>query len=292
MKLAVACLATALTLPACALADEGAGWVRWKTDSASAQTRTLADLRFGMATQIASNGRRTPILTISDGVRPPLRIEGERGMSSATYASFGVFQLDRRRAGPVVLFSSYSGGAHCCNMYRAAYAEGGGWTVRKLGRWHTSATPQVRDVDGDGRLELVGRDQRFAYAFTSYAESVPPAQVYELVDGELVDVSGDPRYRRVFLRELKDLRSHCERDRARGYCASYAATAARLGRIDEASDVLDRAFPNNGEADSAPLLHPGPGGSLRKPFPTFREAVTWYLGELGYLPTPSAGAAP
>lgn len=294
MRPAVAMVAAvAFVLPGWVLAGpKPPPWIVWQTDSTATQSRTVSGLRFEMATVVGANGQRTPVLAVSDGIRRSHQIVGEAGHATSTNAAFSVARLDRNRDQPIVLFRSYSGGAHCCHVYRAAYQDtGGAWTVRDLGYWHSSYAPQLRDVDRDGRLELVGRDQRFAYAFTSHAESVAPAQVWELVEGQLVDVSSHRRYRRVFERELNGLRSHCLRERARGYCASYAATAARLGRLSEAGQVLDQAFPpRSGDRESAPILQASPEGPFRKQFSTFREAVTWYLGELGYPSRQAEGA--
>jgi hypothetical protein len=44
-----------------------------------------------------------------------------------------------------------------------------------------------QDLDGDGTIELVSKDQSFYYAFSAYAFSFPPSQIFSLKEGKLVD---------------------------------------------------------------------------------------------------------
>ena len=51
------------------------------------------------------------------------------------------------------------------------------------GRWETvnvgefdSDGPQIEDLNGDGAVELVGKDESFDYAFASYAEILCAAE--------------------------------------------------------------------------------------------------------------------
>jgi hypothetical protein len=56
------------------------------------------------------------------------------------------------------------------------------------GRWETvnvgefdSEGPQIEDSNGDGAVELVGKDDSFDYTFASYAESYAPPKILRLV---------------------------------------------------------------------------------------------------------------
>jgi len=91
---------------------------------------------------------------------------------------------------PELLLDLYWGGAHCCY-----------WT--DIYRYHpTSATYtsaphfwgdlfyRVRDLDHDPHtLEFVSGDDRFAYAFTSFADSSFPIALWRYADGSLVDIT-------------------------------------------------------------------------------------------------------
>ena len=79
---------------------------------------------------------------------------------------------------PEVLFDVYSGGAHCCVTTRFfTYRPQSNSYRRARSQYWGNAGYEVEDLDGDGRLELSGRDDVFAFAFSSYAASAFPPKI-------------------------------------------------------------------------------------------------------------------
>ncbi|MBA3717197.1 MAG: hypothetical protein H0W87_03080 [Actinobacteria bacterium] len=94
--------------------------------------------------------------------------------------------LDGNGEGEVIA-DFYTGGAHCCTfslIYR--YAGSGYVAVR-----HMWGDPSywLRDLEGDRVPEFVTGDDRFAYAFTSYAGSALPVEVWSYRAGRMTDVT-------------------------------------------------------------------------------------------------------
>jgi hypothetical protein len=141
-----------------------------------------------------------------------------------------------------VLVNVFSGGAHCCSLLRLLRFDGTGYTAID----HDFLDPGYRleDLDGDGTPELSSADGRFGYAFTAYAYSSMPIQIWRLADGRLADVTGE--YRSRVRKDVKLLwkRYLRRRDRAdgiqRGAIAAWAADEYRLGRRAQAVRVLRR----------------------------------------------------
>ena len=100
---------------------------------------------------------------------------------------------------PVVLFQTYSGGAHCCTTVTAIVPRGERLegVVVYAGDGGPLDEPPT-DRDGDGLLDFVSYDNAFLYRFASYADSFPPPQVVNLIDGRAVDVSDRPAFRPLF----------------------------------------------------------------------------------------------
>ncbi len=88
---------------------------------------------------------------------------------------------------PEVLLDIYTGGAHCCVDT---------WIYRFTGTTYTGTPHQwgdvgysLKDLDRDGIPELKSADDRFAYAFTSFAESWFPPMVWQFRAGKLTDAT-------------------------------------------------------------------------------------------------------
>ncbi|UTI66576.1 hypothetical protein NBH00_10280 [Paraconexibacter antarcticus] len=84
---------------------------------------------------------------------------------------------------PEVLFETLSGGAHCCQTTRIYRYLGNGGYSRPLSVPWGNAGYVLKDLGHDGRQELVGGDDAFAYAFSSYAASVFPPKIVRYAVG-------------------------------------------------------------------------------------------------------------
>lgn len=114
------------------------------------------------------------------------------------FASFSLQNLDPDGI-PEVIFHRYTGGAHCCSVYTIYSAQN-----ERLHRTLTypldaAAAGTFEDLDGDGYSEFLSADQRFLYAFGSYAGSWPPIVTLTFRNGSLIDTT------RQF---PEDMRSH------------------------------------------------------------------------------------
>jgi hypothetical protein len=173
-----------------------------------------------------------------------------------------------------VIVRLFTGGAHCCFI--------GQVFERSDGRYHLSqrdfGNPAivVEDVDGNGTIEIKTGDDRFAYAFTSYAGTRFPLQIFKVEHGRFVDRSR--AYSPVLRAEARRLWSEYQRWRGRGgdlrgVFAAWAADAARLGRRGKVRRELFRGVergwlsPVSGQA----------GGH------GFRGKLWRLLGRIGYL---------
>jgi hypothetical protein len=88
-----------------------------------------------------------------------------------------------------ILINFYSGGAHCCtfsNIYR--YQSDSNDYISITQSWGNPSF-QLEDLDGDGLMEFVSADNRFAYRFAGYAASGMPLQIWQYRQGDMVDVT-------------------------------------------------------------------------------------------------------
>ena len=81
---------------------------------------------------------------------------------------------------PQVIATHFTGGAHCCTIMKVLTFVDGRWETVNVGEFDSDG-PQIEDLNGDGVVELVGKDESFDYAFASYAESYAPPKVYRLI---------------------------------------------------------------------------------------------------------------
>lgn len=143
---------------------------------------------------------------------------------------------------PEVVIELYSGGAHCC--FSTVFLRFDGQRYRGL--MHVWGNVGYHLARLDGGTELVSADDRFAYEFTSFAESAFPVQIWRYERGRLIDVTGDYRYairndaNELWQSYLK-LRAQPRAD-VRGILAAWLADEYRLGRATEAWRELEIAY--------------------------------------------------
>ncbi|NJM85266.1 MAG: hypothetical protein HC873_17645 [Leptolyngbyaceae cyanobacterium SL_1_1] len=92
---------------------------------------------------------------------------------------------------PEIRLEIYSGGAHCCFSTLIYGYEAEGDSYRLTEHFWGNGGYQLQDLDGDGAPEFLSRDDRFAYAFASYAASRYPVQFWRYQDGVMVEVTRD-----------------------------------------------------------------------------------------------------
>jgi hypothetical protein len=264
--------------------------VEW-TDNGSPRTYATEGLQLIMSTEQDGEGAKVPVLTVRSADLGDSKVVGVAGGETAS-AKFIVLRPSRADRFPSVLLMTYSMGAHCCTSLRLLTPRNNAWTLADLGQWDgepLSAAPT--DVDGDGRLDFVMRDNAFLYAFASYADSWTPSLVYNVVDGRFVDRTAAARYRSIHLADMVQAKAECAK-RSNGACAAYVASAARIGQeaaaLQFASANFDQATTQGWlPARCQQQLVDGacPSGAEIQPS-GFVQALEWFLQDRGYVRGP------
>jgi hypothetical protein len=213
------------------------GAVEWGYRPPEPASFRTGDLTIDVREARAGAVRGGFVATVTRRGRQPQRIRtGPMGWVGCCSVTVG--RIDRSGARYVML-GSHTGGPHCCWQIQVALPDGPRRAVVTIGAF--DATPnmngEIRDIDGDGRIDFVMGDDDFLYSFTSYAGSSAPPQVWNVVGGRALNVSAAPRYRALFVRAMNEFRPHCLRADwgfRNSACAAYVAAAARAGRFEMA----------------------------------------------------------
>ncbi len=223
-----------------------------------------------------------PAITVAEGV----------AMSRYYDRWVGIGRLAISDPAPSVLLAGFSGGAHCCATLKAIVPHQG--RLRVLEFEAVDGEPDdafPRDIDLDGVVDFVRRDQRFRYAFAGGAGSWSPPVVYNIREGQIVDVTTRPGHRHLWENYAREARVHCA-DRSNedrnGACAAYAAAAARLGGYADAMREISSLAATGPDI----ILPPGcrvalideacPAGN-EVAFRTFPAALDWFLRTHDYI---------
>ncbi|MCB2088834.1 MAG: hypothetical protein KDD98_08420 [Sphingomonadaceae bacterium] len=137
------------------------------------------------------------------------------------------------------------------------------------------------DVDGDGTVELLVPDQRFADAFGTAGKAPAPPLIYALQHGRFVEASRDGSYFDYFRLLEPEAAEACEnidglpRSEIRAACyPTLAGLMARSGKWPAANQVLQRR-----NEDFATLDLPARAGGISWDIGVTRHLIAW-----GYLP--------
>jgi len=172
-----------------------------------------------------------PVLSVAVGGAVVLEVAGVGSGYDVPLAEASIAEIDPDNRQREVFFSSYSGGAHCCNAVIVADEVAGKWTAVPVGDFDGDGD-LLHDIDKDGRAEIVTVDNRFLYRFDCYACSAAPLAIYAVTGGKMADVSAEPRYaaaQRDWLVQIEDTVDPTERWSSPGYLAGWVAQKVRVG---------------------------------------------------------------
>jgi hypothetical protein len=259
-------------------------WVA-KND-AEKQSFQIERFILSLSTHIHRNGERVAFLSVRSPTGETASIHGQAGYPVPS-AGFGVGRLDPKSSTPQVIFTSYTGGLHCCTKITVLTLLEGKWQRIEFGLWDGDPLPVFpSDVDGDGTPDLVLKDDRFDYAFAPYTESHKPPRIFNISGGRIVEVGQARRYDHLYQAHMKRTHALCLKKK-NGACAAFVANAARLGRREWAWNIMlthhqrdsDWGFPIKCKVPKIRDACP-PGQSEQ--FRDFPEALAWFLTDTGY----------
>lgn len=179
---------------------------------------------------------------------------------------------------PEVLLEVFSGGAHCCAYLLAYRYQQFDNTYERIVHPWGNVGYSLRDLNRDGPLEFVSADNRFAYLFTSYADSSFPLRIWQLADSGFVDATRrfGRQVRQDALRQLRRYRRALRQRRdVRGILAAFLADEYRLRRSRQGWGVLRRADAT-GQLRSPYGDNTGPSGKR------YLSALRRFLRRAGY----------
>ncbi len=179
----------------------------------------------------------------------PLIVVSEANDWAFANISLYIFEPNRT---PTIMFQSFSGGAHCCAIVNLVDLGKEQLKVENLGFFDGDFLYPT-DIDGDGIVEIVTYDNAFLYSFDSYANSLPPRQIFSFNNGQPYDASFERRFDRIFLEEYDEAKAAClenEEGLSAGLCAGYLAIAARVGKYKKAKNLVLKAIREGREINS------------------------------------------
>lgn len=291
----LAALAAALALTAAAPAPSArplpvGKTLTWRADAYPRPIRLQAGSLTLAVRPLKRDGLVGPAVTVSQPGRSSATVEGE--IAGLTFPN-RVTVLRWNRAGDLfLLLESFSGGAHCCASVQAVVPDGARFRTVEIGEFDGDRLQQLpADLDGDGAVDFVGTDDRFLYAFASYADSLAPPKIVDIVAGKAVDVSARPAFRPLFAHAMAEARKGCAKPRnstVNGDCAAYVANAARAGRFEQAwAEMLhayDRKAHDFPEGCRVPMTEDADCPKAQKiRYATYPEALRAFLIRTGYI---------
>jgi S1-C subfamily serine protease len=254
-------------------------------------------VRRGMSVASMSSAKGADGLSFSvlrlktEGSDGAIKVDGVTATTPWAHVEF--IRLDPKTPEPQVVFSSFSGGAHCCTSTQIL-------TLNSEHRWRAIDNSAIdgegysyEDIAGDGAAELIGYDNSFLYKFESYAGSFAPPLVQRLIGTAIVNVTKEPSIRPLIQRALRQMEFAANKSQDlwtnNGFLGGWVATKALLGEVDDAWRRMLPIYDRNSMFFDEECLIPVkieqcPADRKRKlPFP---EALRKHLAANGY-PVPT-----
>jgi serine protease Do len=214
-------------------------------------------------------------------------------------AGAGLIKLDAASEQPQLVVTRNSGGAHCCTMTWIATKPKGsaGWTLVTANQLDGGGYA-FSDLDNNGAMELLNRDNQFFYAFDSYVDSNAPTRISQLLGTTLVDTTIDPHWSHEKRQDLAQMEFSAkvtpEQWTANGFLAGWVAQKIMLGEGEAAWAKMLKS--HNTDPDFGPMEcsidkseADCPDHLLQKV--PFERALAKFLRDANYAPLPKAAEA-
>ena len=231
---------------------------------------------------------QTPVVSVSAGGKEMLKAAGSESFPDNPIFVVQIAEMDPGNPYAEIVFSTYSGGAHCCSDTHilASSKDGKKWRDIEAGAFDGGPL-KARDLDGDGRYEIATRDNAFLYTFACYACSTAPLQILRLDDGKMKNVSGDAAYRPHQIDSLRRMVEWAGEDVDRnGFLAGYVAQKILLGEGAAAWKLMLKHYERKSDwgLESCTVKEDDKGECPkgRKVMLSFPQALEKFLTEAGY----------
>jgi uncharacterized protein YecT (DUF1311 family) len=268
-----------------------------KFDGKKPLTLTHGDLVIGIDSEAApgDNKLRLPVVSGRYKGQPAFSMHlmgDEAAGQELPEAQVFLTKLSPTATEPEVMFTYFTGGAHCCTVTQiATMDQAGDWHVVDAGMLDGGGLEPL-DLERNGGAELVSVDNAFLYAFGCYACSYPPTRVQKLEGSQIKDVTRDDRYRDFLRQRLLQTeagaRKSGDRDtlRSTGYLGGWVAAKALVGEFADAWQTMLTTFEPNSdwpmeECAKPVALEQCPDSERRKV--DFPHALASLLAANGYI---------
>lgn len=200
---------------------------------------------------------------------------------------------------PEVIFHRFTGGAHCCSIYRVYSWQGDRLHQLQTYPLDAAAAGDFTDLDNDGYSEFLTADGRFLYAFGSYASSWPPSIVLSFRNGTLIDVTRQfPERLRSQAYQMyeatRDSSPNSPTPGANSILAGYVAQKILLGEYASGWDYM---LAHYNAIDDWGLTTTNAAGAIVQQYADYPTALSAFLRDLNYLtatkePNPELNLSP
>ena len=197
---------------------------------------------------------------------------------------------------PQILFDAYTGGAHCCTMTEILLASNSGnWHFADFG-YRDGDKLKFEDTTGAGNYVVIGVDESFNYTFDCYACSRPPIKIEEFKNGQLNDVTREPRLRDRLKYELQRIESDPSTNwNSNGFLAGWVALKSLLGEQNDAFRRLLPLYDRTNQFGVMECVIPASIGKCpadKRKFIPFPEGLKKHLVSQKYLTSKEAARLP
>ncbi|MHA6718435.1 hypothetical protein ACX40Y_03190 [Sphingomonas sp. RS6] len=232
-----------------------------------------------------------PLVTVEAPGLPVYRVLGD---SQSSYYRVAVVRFEPGDARPGVVIENQSGGSAGGVREQLLIPQRQGFRQAFLpGQLQGELPARLSDLSGDGRIDFVLGDGRFAYQFGCGACTPRPPVVLTVRRGQPLDVSREPAYAAIFRRDMARLRARCfnpaDADR-NGSCAAYVADAARISQFPDAWQQMLRHYNRESrtlwqDCDVSPSRWAGHGcpAGHQSHYRDFPESLAAFLRKAGYI---------